>query len=102
MPDRNDVIQASVKAASAIPEVQLILLVAVSEEAERVLTIIDAPRFSRDIEHRVYDAELQALDLQGEQPLVDFRLWNLRELRGPLENYLSAPRQVLFQREHVA
>lgn len=102
MSDKNDVIRTFVKTASAIPEVQLILLIEAPEEVDRILTVIDAPRLSRDIEHRVYDAELTAMDLQGELALVDFRLWNLQELQGPLENYLSVPRQVLFEREDVA
>lgn len=101
MPDKNDVIRTFVNVASTIPEVQLILLVGQPQSGERVWTIMDAPRYDENFRHKVYQAELDALDANV-GAFVDFYLLNVRELRGRLEEVLPPNSQILFRREQAA
>jgi hypothetical protein len=101
VPDREKLIETFVRKASAIPEVQMILQVGLPGGEPRIWTVIDAPPHARTFRHKVYQAEMEAMDACAGVP-ADFLVLNIREITGNLEDVLPTRRRLLFQRRNVA
>jgi hypothetical protein len=86
-----------VRLVRPLPHVQRVVLTAT--RSSRIWTIFDAEPFAREYRDPIYDAEQKALDLAGCDDL-DFRLINVRELRGksPVESLDDSVRAV-WERE---
>jgi hypothetical protein len=63
----------------------------------RIWTVISAPEFDAGYRRPIYSAQVEALK-KADEPVVDFRLINLRELEGDLEEVLPARRTELYSR----
>lgn len=97
-PSEKNVVGLFVEAAKAIPEVQMVLVEDPSFDYPRIWTVISAPAFVFSYRRRVYDAQLVAQQ-QDKESLVDFRLINVQEIKGSVENVLPSGHRVLFQRK---
>src|SRR4051794_37891439 len=92
--DKEAFIKTYLSRASAIPEVQMILV----KEGISLLTIIDVPGSEHAPETRIFEAEMEALD-HGGGAYAEFKIMNVRRLSGPLEDYVSNDWDLLFRRD---
>ena len=96
-----DVVNFFLEAARTIPEIQTVLAEDPSPEYARIWVVISAPPFETSYRHRVYAAQLSAQQRDPET-CVDFRLVNVQEIKGSIEDVLPPSRRVLFRRNKVA
>jgi hypothetical protein len=77
--------------------VERIILEDADWEGLRLWTVLASPAFEDRYGEPVYEAQGQVIDELGE-PVFDFRVINVNELKGRLEDVLPANGRVLYER----
>jgi hypothetical protein len=91
------VMQKFVESIRDFPFVQSVFYEGDAPIHTRIWTVISAPEFDAGYRRPIYSAQIDALE-QSDEPVVDIRLINLRELEGSLDEVLPARRTELFSR----
>lgn len=86
-----------VQAVKSLDYVQMVVADASARDYTRIWTVISAEPFEMTYREPIYEAELEVVK-QTDEPVVDFRLINIRETDQKVEDILPTEREVLFTR----